>query len=432
MSFAAVAALSVGSDAVASPVPVRPVDRTAPHCGAHWVGSWSASPSDTVMPDEFSFLPMGSVLDQTFRMIITPHRGGNTLRIRLNNRNRHVGITYADVTIAKQASGAAIAPSTLRHVSFGGKNSVGVAANGDVTSDPVRLSFKAFEPLAVSVYVPGVAIQPSEHVDGNATSYFSLPFSGDTSSDPTGALMPVRTTTVPLVSGLDVMAPAQVSTVVAFGDSITDGYVAANAKGFPQAADIVDRNVRYPDFLQRRLDHAGKPFSVLNAGIVGNRLTVNGIAYFAGRSGEQRLRRDVIDQAGVTDVIVLEGINDLGESPRATYAQLVAGYTYLINQLHAAGLIVHLGTMLPATDGVVDGGMAVNAVRVRVNDWIRHQHLSDTVIDFDAAMRDPADPAILNPRYAGPDRLHPNATGYQAMAAAIDLDSLRGAGCQPG
>jgi hypothetical protein len=289
----------------------------ATRCAAHWVGSWTASPSDTLGPDEFAMLPQQSVFDQTFRMIITPHRGGTTLRIHLTNRNRRIGITYAHVTVAKQAVGAAIMPDTLRQVSFGGKSAVGVEANADVVSDPITLPFKAFEPLAVSVFVPGVALQPAEHLDGNATSYYGMPFSGDTSSDLSGVSMPMPITMVPLVSGLDVMAPGDVSAVVAFGDSITDGYVAANAGGFPQAVSIVDRNVRYPDFLQHRLDRAGKRFTVLNAGIVGNRLTVNGLQVFAGRSGEQRLRRDVIDQSGVTNVIVLEGINDLGERPRA-------------------------------------------------------------------------------------------------------------------
>src|SRR5690606_36630521 len=131
-------------------------------------------------------------------------------------------------------------------------------------------------PLAVSVHLPGFAVLPTEHFNGNATSYYSLPFTGDSTAEPAGDRLPLRTTAVPLVSGLDVLATGAAGAIVAFGDSITDGYVPANFLGTPQDAGVVDRNVRYPDFLQRRLDAAGKPFAVLNAGISGNRVTRDG------------------------------------------------------------------------------------------------------------------------------------------------------------
>ncbi|MFE3703337.1 GDSL-type esterase/lipase family protein [Nocardia tengchongensis] len=148
-----------------------------------------------------------------------------------------------------------------------------------------------------------------------------------------------------------------------------------------------------------------------------------------GRGGGARLPRAAIDRAGVSDVIVLEGINDLGVPIGVDYDQLVAGYTDLIAQLHAAGLAVHLGTLLPAGNALSDGIATLPLaapVRQRVNAWIRSQTLSDSVIDFDAALRDPADPEVLAPRYAGADNLHPNPAGYRAMAEAVDLSAFRG------
>ncbi|MGV9836767.1 GDSL-type esterase/lipase family protein [Nocardia niigatensis] len=251
----------------------------------------------------------------------------------------------------------------------------------------------------------------------------------DTTGDPAGAGLPLRTTSMPFLSGLDVRAPEAVSTIVALGDSITDGYVASNVLGIPQDPVVVDRAQRYPDFLQHRLDQAGLPFSVVDAGISGNRLTRDGLIPQFGPAAPTRLQPDILDQPGVTDVIILEGINDLGIPVGASYDQLASGYTNLIDRLHAAGLRVHLGTILPAANALNDGILTFptsDPVRRQLNSWIRGQQLADSVIDFDAALRDPADPSVLAPRYAGADNLHPNAAGHRAMADAIDLTSFGG------
>lgn len=401
-----------------------------PGCGdSGWVGSWMAAPSDSFGAVDPGLVPQLSVSDQTYRVVITPHLGGSELRVHLTNRTRPVPMDVARVTVATSAGGAAVRPESLREVTFGGRTGVTLAPGADLVSDPVDLTVDGFTPLAVSVHLPGPAVLPTEHFNGNATSYYSLPFAGDSTGEAAGDRLPLRTTAVPLVSGLDVLAPGAAGAIVAFGDSITDGYVSANFLGTPQDAGVVDRNVRYPDFLQRRLDAAGKPFAVLNAGISGNRVTRDGFIPQFGPAAVSRVDQDVIGKAGVTDVIVLEGINDLGIPIGASYEQILAGYTTLIERLHAAGLTVHLGTLLPASNALADGMLTLpysNPVRQRINAWVRTQNLSDSVVDFDAALRDPANLDVLDPRFAGPDNLHPNAAGYQAMAAAIDLDAFVG------
>ncbi|MGW4246530.1 GDSL-type esterase/lipase family protein [Nocardia sp. NPDC004722] len=405
---------------------------SSPECGgSHWVGSWAVAPSDWVGLADPGLTPQVSVADQTYRIVVTPHLGGGTLRVHLTNRFRPLPLTIGAVTIGVQAAGAGVVAESLRPVTFSGRTGARIAAGDDLVSDPIDLPVRAWQRLALSIHLPDSALLPTEHFDGEATSYYAPPGTGDHTADSAPDAFTLRTTSVPLAAGLDVEAAAAASSLVALGDSITDGYVASNVLGVPQDSTVVDTDSRYPDFLQRRLDAAGRAISVLDLGISGNRVLAGGFIPQFGPSILDRLDRDVLAQAGVTEVIVLEGINDLGIPIGPNYEQLVDAYTTLIARLKAAGLHVHLGTLMPAANALFDGVLAplANDVRLRVNDWIRHQTLSDSVIDFAAALANPADPNTLDHRFADPDNLHPNPAGYQAMAEAVDLDRLHGTEC---
>ncbi|MRH91712.1 GDSL family lipase [Nocardia sp. SYP-A9097] len=400
---------------------------------AHWVSNWSASPSDARPAGEIGVAP---ARPQTYRVIATPHRGGESVRIHLTNRFGREPVTFTHVTVARQGAGAAVEPDSTHTALFGGRESITVAPGTDIVSDPVSIAFANFAPLAVSVYMDSAPTTIPGHDDGNATSYYTGAGSGDHAADAGADAFVNVTTHVPFVSQIDVLAAPDVSTVVAFGDSITEGHVGSDFIGNSKLEGVVDQNVRYPDFLQRRLDAAGRKLVVTNAGIGGNRLTRDTIPVMPrfGPAGLSRIQADVIAQSGASDVIVLIGINDLGTPIGVSYEEMIDAYTRTVDQFHRAGLKVHLGTLLPASDTLLHGYISIppaDPVRMRLNSWIRTRALADSVIDFDAALRDTGNPSILDKRYASADNLHPNPEGYRVMADAIDIARFSGSKCVP-
>ncbi len=398
--------------------------------GDHFVASWAASPTDAVTPLDASGHPVPlTVTDQTFRMIVTPHLGGSTMRLRLSNRFGVTPVTFGRVTVGVRSDGAGVLDP--RPVTFDGRTSVTVPAGGEVVTDPIGLVFSAFTPLAVSIHVPGSAGPPTKHWNANATSFYSAAGSGDLTGRSGGEGFDQVTYAWSYVHGIDVEAPAATRSIVAFGDSITDGMVSDSVVGVPADTRLADTDSRYPDALQRRIDRAGLPLSVVNAGIGSNRLVVNGQPIMMGPSGIERFPVDALAQAGVAGVIVQEGINDLGLPPGVDADRMIAGFRQVVAMAHERGVKVWLGTILPASDELVNGVAIAprsEGDRQRINEWIRTQDVADGVIDFDAALRDPANPAVLNPAFGGPDRLHPNPAGYRAMADAVDLALLAEAG----
>ncbi|MDL4816560.1 GDSL-type esterase/lipase family protein [Actinomadura opuntiae] len=368
-----------------------------------------------------------ALTDQTVRMVITPHLGGSSVRVRLSNRFGTRPATFGRVTIAPQTQGAAT--GTQVPLTFRGGASVTVPAGQDVVSDPAALGFTAFTPLAVSVFLPRSTQTVTKHWNANATSYFSGRGSGDLTARTTADGFTDKTLSWLLVTGLDVQSDARA--VVAFGDSITDGFVGGSQLSIPADASVADKNGRYPDLLQRRLDAAGLPISVVNAGIGSNQL-LGSLGLMDGPSGLTRFQKDALEIPGATGVLVLEGINDLGLHPGVTPAQIQDGYTRLIAEAHTAGNKIWLATLTPAANSIIDGtATAPDSERYRqqINTWIRTQTLADGVVDFDAAVRDPAIPSQLLPAYASPDNLHPSLTGYKKMADTVPLDLLNTAPC---
>jgi lysophospholipase L1-like esterase len=304
-------------------------------------------------------------------------------------------------------------------VTFGGKTSVVIPPGAPMLSDPIDLKIAALSHLAVSLYLPDPTAPATFHWDARQTAYVGAGNQAAATSLKVDSTMTTRV----FLAGIEVEAAPGTRTVVAIGDSITDGHGAT-----------MDADARWPDFLARRL--ASRKVAVLNAGISGARMVRDKM----GANALARFQRDVLAQPGIKAVIVLMGINDIAwkGTPLAladestTAEDLIESYKQLIARAHARGVRVIGATLTPFEGALDDTPMHAyysadkERTRQRVNHWIRHSGAFDAVIDFDAVLRDPTHPTRLLPAYDCGDHLHPGDAGNRAMAEAINLRALLG------
>jgi lysophospholipase L1-like esterase len=382
--------------------------------GSHWVATWGASPQGA-SGGNLSWLGFRNA---TLREIVFTSAGGYRARIRLTNAFGTAPLKIGKAALAIQARGAQTAAGTNTPVYFDGRRSVLVPPGGEATSDPVALTVPPATHLAISLYLPGPTGPATQHVDAQQVNFLA------TGPHITDGARPfkARTHSWYFLAGVDVLSPRRtLGSVIALGDSITDGV------GSPPNADA-----RWPNFLAKRLDsRANATLAVVDEGIGGNR--VLNASPCCGVSAIARFERDVGDQPGARDVILLEGINDIGFSqsrgvltaPHTAESALriVQGYAKIITLAHTAGLRIFGATLTPF-QGARYWTPAGEAKREAVNHWIGTAHPFDGVIDLAAAVAAPNDPERLNRAYDSGDHLHPNAAGYRAMAAAVNLAGL--------
>jgi len=406
-----------------SPQEVYPVGYTVGQPGP--VGP--AGPNNTQPLLAYAF-PDAQAHNQTIRMVVHPSIGGRLWRVRLSNLFGTRPVTFGRAYVGLQKSGGDIVAGTNRPLRFGGQSSVTVAAGQSTASDPVWLTRGDNDTrnLVVSLYVAGDSGPMTWHAASFMTTYLSDPNAGDHSADPTDEALPHSSTSWFFLTGIEVRRP-DAATVVAFGDSITDGYFST-----------INGSDRWPDNLQRRLGQDRPRMSVVNQGIAGNMVTrigrtPGGCTPCDGPPAIDRLDRDVLSQPGLRAVILLEGINDLGGG-NATAAEVIDGMKEIIRRVHARGIKIIGATLTPSAGTAFGlyGTPETDAKRREVNDFIRNSGMFDGVADFSAATEDPANPGHLLPAYdtqssvGGPgDHLHPNRAGFLAMARAVNLEQLR-------
>lgn len=415
LAFAVTAGVHAAPPAAGAPTAMR----------GHWVATWQASPQPvwetgflfpTKVPAELS--------DQTVRQVARISLGGSRVRIVLSNAHGTRPLTVGKATVARPRPGPqpdAVDIDSLQAVTFAGQASATIPPGASLVSDPVPGPVLPLTRMTVSIHLPNATPLTTFHWDGRQTGWI---VAGDQTSAATLRMIgreQQSTTARLLLTGIQVDTDAGARAVAIIGDSITDGATAS-----------LDADRRWPDFLAKRLAPHG--MAVLNAGISGARLLSDGM----GVNALARLERDVLTQPGVRSLVVMLGINDIAwpgtafarDAQRPTLAALVAGYRQLITQAHSHGIRV-IGATLTPFEGALPGTPLgdyyqrdKDALRHQVNAWIRHGGAFDAVIDFDAALRDPAHPARLSARFDSGDHLHPGDEGNRAMAEVIDLGAL--------
>jgi lysophospholipase L1-like esterase len=386
-----------------------------------WIATWAASPEPAELDPNQAIL---NLQDQTVRERVRISVGGSQIRIRLSNEYGSSPLFVGSVTVAVPKDPASVKSGSIQAVTFGGRNSIAIPAGAPAISDPVALTVAYGAEISISLYLPKRVTTPTWHALALKRAVVSS--QGDHTYDEKiqGATEASKSMFVSAV-----LVPAQPSQrlVVAFGDSIVDG-----------DGSTFDADRNWPSDLIRRLGKTpnGSKLAVVNEGIAGNRLVGDGPLASLGVSALARFDRDALSMPGVTHIVLLEGINDLG-FPGAKLGELsladpadvrsaedlTGAYRQLIARAHARGIKL-IGSTITPCEGVDIPGYysdAKEATRQAVNKWIRTSSAFDGVIDFDAVLRDPDHPSRLLPRFASEDHLHPNDAGYQAMADAIDL-----------
>ncbi|MCC8246258.1 SGNH/GDSL hydrolase family protein [Saccharothrix luteola] len=413
IGLAAAAALVVASQAIGS----------APASAERWVHTWASMPQLTEssnMPPA-PFTQNGVVMaNATLRQTVHVSVGGDQLRLRFSNAFGGAPLPITAVTVAQprggQAGVNAVEPGTSRQVTFHGKTSTTIQKGAQTVSDPISFPLAAQANLTVTTYLAQGQASTSitSHPGSRTTSHLLAgnhvradAMSGSTPTDHWYFL-----------SGVEVLSGPTAAAAVVLGDSLTDG-----------RGSTTNGNDRWPDQLLARLQSQPDTadVAVINQAAGGNSVLRGGL----GPTALSRLDRDVLAQSGIAWLVVFEGVNDIGGSPatdagqRQVAAELIDAYDQIIVQSHAQGIRVHGATLTPfGGNGYDDAAGHHDQARQAVNTWIRTSGRFDAVIDFDQAVRDPAQPRRLRAAYDSGDHLHLNPTGYRALADAVPAHLL--------
>ncbi|WP_437513874.1 SGNH/GDSL hydrolase family protein [Sorangium sp. So ce1099] len=370
-----------------------------------WVGTWTTGPQLT---ETHNNPPEPGLANNTLRQVVYTSIGGSNVRLLLSNEFGDGPVTMQSVHIADSTTDDGIDTGTDHALTFEGADSVTIPVGEAVFSDPIDYNLKPLSKLAVTIRFGNVPTGITGHPGSRTTSYIQT---GDGVS--AAALSsPVKTDHWYYITGLDVMADPTAAAIVILGDSITDG-----------RGSVTNGNTRWPDFLSRRLraNPGTENVAVLNLGIGGGTVLSGGL----GPTAKARFQRDVLEQRGARWLVILEGVNDIGNAPAgsgpAVADGLIAAYGEFIDKAHDAGMLAYGVPILPFGGSNYDS-VEHEAARQEVNEWIRTSGKFDEVIDLEPAVRDPNDPSRLQDSLDFEnDGLHLNPTGLEAMANAIDL-----------
>lgn len=368
------------------------------NAGSRWVGTWACAPQPT---EAANVPPAPGLVGNTLRQMVRVSIGGEQLRLRLSNDYGTSAVSMSSVHLALAKGGGAIDATTDKALSFNGMPGVTIAAAQSVWSDPLDFKLAPLSDVAISIRFSNQTGDTTSHSGSRTTSFLQ---SGDAVSSATLSSA-AKVEHWYYITGLDVMADASSGAVVVLGDSITDG-----------RGSTTDQNNRWTDILAKQLQSgaATSKVGVLNLGIGGNAVLTGGL----GPPAVERFSRDVLGQSGARWLIVLEGVNDIGDGKSSVTSGLIDAYKSFIAQSKQANLRAFGVPILPVVGSQYELG---ESQRKTVNEWIRNGGAYDAVIDLDAAVRDPSNQTRLLASYDSGDHLHPSPAGYKKMGESVDL-----------
>lgn len=382
----------------------------------HWIGSWASSQQ---IPEPRNTLSDDILTKASLRQVVRLSFGGTRLRVRISNQYGTAPLRVEDMRIARSSDPhtSSIVQNTSHTLTFLGETIITLPAGAIYTSDPIDFSVKALDHLVVSMYLPKAPQRQTSHPGSRATSYV---VSGKHTND-LEFITPHTENHWYQLSDIEVEAPTSKSAIVIVGDSITDGY-----------GTKPNTDTRWPDFLMARLQShptLANQYSILNHGIGGNNMLRNGL----GPNVVARYDENVLDQKGAKYLLLLEGVNDIGGLARTPNAQqsdydelvknMKIAYSQVANTARDHKIIPIGGTIMPfGESGFYHPNAIAEQARLDINTWIRTSNTFDSIVDFDAFMKDPENPFMLNPAYDSGDHLHPSIPGYKAMADQIPLE----------
>lgn len=376
----------------------------------HWVGTWATA------PDAAPIAATQPVGDITYREVVHISQGGQQVRVVFSNEFGTTPLNIASAHIAPSEGQSRIFTGDDHALTFSGRAEALIPAGERLASDPVSLKVAALSTLSVSFYLPAqdlpvlslhhLAIQTNYVTQGNQVTAAVLPAAKEI-------------TTYPFLRTVEIQPTSSTNVIACLGDSITDGVHSTR-----------NANARWPNVLANRLvdSESSSAPSVIDLGIGGNRLLQNDV----GPDALARLDRDVLSQSNVSYLIVLEGINDIGDGwgPRSrdphppSTEDIIGAYKQIIARAHAHNIVVYGGTLLPYQCAKYHS-TAGEAIREKVNSWIRTSGAFDGVLDFEKVVQDPNNPLKLSPAFDSGDSLHPNDAGYRAMGDSIPLSLFK-------
>ncbi|MEJ0006751.1 MAG: SGNH/GDSL hydrolase family protein [Steroidobacteraceae bacterium] len=382
---------------------------------AEWVASWSASPHAPL--GSTGPFAAASYEDVTISQVVRVSEGGEKLRVRFSNRYGVGPLTIGAARVVRIDDADKEIAGTSRTLTFGGDAEAVIPRGAPFTTDAVALAVPSLSRLRVEIYLPKDTGPCTCHLTGDDELDVSPP--GNFVGKPFTAVSKAQFRA--FLSVVEIDSPKALGTIVAFGDSITDG-VGATAGA----------NHRWPDILANRLHSAGKHWAVANAAISGNRVLSPGM----GDSALARFDEDVLSLPNVKYLIIFEGVNDIGnrfgphttgqpnlpglDQPEITVEQMIAGYKQLIARAHARGIKV-IGSPIGPYKGAAYWSAEGEAARQKISNWVLQSGAFDATVRIDTAFADPADPQRMREGYHFGDHLHGNDAGLLAVGNSIDL-----------